>query len=305
MCHAEPIIVPLHSVAWYDGVVPNAPPRTPNSFAKPDVPVVAKFNKTLDGEVKRLGLRGFLLNNAFFRIGHTTALAIGKAVRFIVSLVRNAKPTARRAVLSDAARQGSVVVLVSALVGTISLPAYAFSPEIIAQSESTQEVTVTSGAALAVEHSTFRATSRAELERLRGAGQIAYAPYHGPSASDYLKNPPYPEFSLAKVFEVGKKYIGSPYRFGGENPSGFDCSGFVMFVYAQFGVALPHNAGAQGAMGKPIRLADARPGDIVMMAGHNGIYAGNGMILDAPAAGGVVSIRKIWTSDFYIVRLGI
>jgi cell wall-associated NlpC family hydrolase len=58
-------------------------------------------------------------------------------------------------------------------------------------------------------------------------------------------------------------------------------------------------------MGKPIRLADARPGDIVMISGHNGIYAGDGKILDAPAAGGVVSIRKIWTSNFYIVRLGI
>jgi cell wall-associated NlpC family hydrolase len=140
---------------------------------------------------------------------------------------------------------------------------------------------------------------------LAAAGRIDYPIYRGPSAADFLKNPPYPDFSLSMVFEVGKKYIGVPYRFGGENPSGFDCSGFVMFVYSQFGVDLPHSAQAQGAMGKPIRLADARPGDIVMISGHNGIYAGNGMILDAPAAGGVVSIRKIWTSNFYIVRLGI
>ena len=255
--------------------------------------------------MKRLGLRGFLLNNAFFRIGHTTALAIGTAFRFIARVIRNARPTARRVVLSDATRQGAVVALVSALVGTIALPAYAFSPEIIAASTETQGVTVRDGHALAVEHAPFHATSRAEIERLRANGQIAYAPYHGPSAADFLKNPPYPDFSLSKVFEVGQKYIGTPYRFGGENPSGFDCSGFVLFVYAQFGVALPHDAGAQGAMGKPIRLADARPGDIVMMAGHNGIYAGNGMILDAPQAGGFVSIRKIWTSNFYIVRLGI
>ncbi|MDP4585761.1 MAG: C40 family peptidase [Microbacteriaceae bacterium] len=206
---------------------------------------------------------------------------------------------------SDTARQASVVALVSALVGTVSLPAYAFSSEIIATTESTQDVTITGGAALAVEYSTFRATSRAKLQRLAAAGQVDYPPYKGPSASDYVKNPAYPKFSLAKVFEVGKKYIGVPYRYGGENPSGFDCSGFVMFVYAQFGVALPHSASAQGARGKPIRLADARPGDIVMISGHNGIYAGNGMILDAPAAGGTVSIRKIWTSNYYIVRLGI
>jgi hypothetical protein len=70
-------------MAWYIERVPNAPPRTQNNCAKPDFPVVAQFNKTKDGEVKRLGLRGYLLNNAFFRIGHITALAIGDAFRFL------------------------------------------------------------------------------------------------------------------------------------------------------------------------------------------------------------------------------
>lgn len=249
------------------------------------------------------------MNNAFFRIGHTTALAIGDAFRFIARVIRIVRPaigqTVRSVVHSDVTRQASVFALVSALVGTIALPAYAFSPEIIAASESTQDVTTTGGSALAIEYSAYRATSQAQLQRLAAAGQIDFPPYNGPSAADYLKNPPYPKFDLSKVVEVGKKYLGVPYRYGGSNPSGFDCSGFVMFVYAQFGVALPHNATAQGAMGKPIRLADARPGDIVMMAGHNGIYAGNGMILDSPTAGGVVSVRKIWTTDFYIVRIGI
>lgn len=255
--------------------------------------------------MKRLELRRQLLDNAFFRIGHATALAIGHAIRFVIRAIRGAAPTARRVLTSEQTRRASVVALVTALVGTIALPAYAFSPEIVAAAEATQDVTVTSDTALAVEHSAFHATSQADIQRLVAAGQIDYPAYHGPSAADFLKNPPYPKFNLDKVFEVGKKYIGVPYRYGGENPSGFDCSGFVMFVYAQFGVSLPHNAGAQGAMGKPIRLADARPGDIVMMAGHNGIYAGKGMILDAPAAGGVVSIRPIWTSNYYIVRLGI
>jgi len=248
------------------------------------------------------------LNNAFFRIGHTTALAIGDAFRFLARVGRIARPAVsgvvRTALRSDTARRASVFALVSALVGTVALPAYAFSPEIIAASEATQDLKTTGGSALSVEQSTFRATSQAQLNRL-AAGQVNYPRYNGPSAADFLKNPPYPDFSLSKVFEVGKKYVGVPYRFGGGNPSGFDCSGFVMFVYAQFGVELPHSAAAQGAMGKPIRLADARPGDIVMISGHNGIYAGDGKILDAPAAGGVVSIRKIWTSNFYIVRLGI
>ena len=58
-------------------------------------------------------------------------------------------------------------------------------------------------------------------------------------------------------------------------------------------------------MGKPIHLKDARPGDLVIMPGHDGVSAGNGMILDAPRSGGVVSIRPIWTDSYYIVRLGI
>jgi cell wall-associated NlpC family hydrolase len=61
----------------------------------------------------------------------------------------------------------------------------------------------------------------------------------------------------------------------------------------------------QAARGKPIRLKDAKPGDLVIMAGHNGFYAGNGMILDSPRTGGSVSIRPIWTESYYIVRLGI
>jgi cell wall-associated NlpC family hydrolase len=61
----------------------------------------------------------------------------------------------------------------------------------------------------------------------------------------------------------------------------------------------------QAARGTKISRADARPGDLVIMSGHDGIYAGNGNILDAPRPGGVVSVRPIWTENYYIVRIGI
>jgi cell wall-associated NlpC family hydrolase len=266
-----------------------------------------RLNKLNDGEVKRLGLRRTLLDNAFFRIGHTTALAIGDVVRFIARVIRGIRPTARtagQALVSENARRVSVFALISALVGTIALPAYAFNPEIVNATEATQDVVVTGETALTVDLSQPHASSFAEIQRAATAN-IVYPEYHGPSAEDYLKNPEYPDFSLDKVFDVAKQYIGVPYRYGGASPAGFDCSGFVGFVYAQFGVALPHSASGQAAMGRPIRLADARPGDLVIMAGHDGIYAGNGKILDAPAAGGYVSIRDIWTPHFYIVRIGV
>jgi hypothetical protein len=133
-----------------------------------------------DGEVKRLGHRRKLLGNAFFRIGHTTALAIGDAVRFIAKVIRGIRPTTRRAgraLVGENARRVSVFALISALVGTVALPAYAFSPEIINATEDTQDVVVTGETALAVDHSTFHATSLAQIRR-NAANQIIFSYFH-------------------------------------------------------------------------------------------------------------------------------
>ena len=151
------------------------------------------------------------------------------------------------------------------------------------------------------------AAAAAEAARQQAAVQLSnYASsYSGPSVSDFLANPPYPNFSLSSVFSVAQQYIGTPYVYGGSTPAGFDCSGYVMYVYAQFGISLPHSVSGQAAMGKRISIQDAQPGDLVIMSGHDGFYAGNGNIMDAPDTGRSISIRPIWTSDYYIVRLGI
>lgn len=122
-----------------------------------------------------------------------------------------------------------------------------------------------------------------------------------------LANPPYPNFSLDSVVSVGLQYVGVPYRFGGSDPSGFDCSGFTQFVYAQFGIALPHSVRAQASLGTVITAEAAQPGDLVVLSDHShiGIWMGNGMILDAPYAGKSVTVRPIWTSSYYLIRVGI
>jgi cell wall-associated NlpC family hydrolase len=109
----------------------------------------------------------------------------------------------------------------------------------------------------------------------------------------------------AEVVVQAMALLDVPYRYGGSTPAGFDCSGYVMFVYAQFGVSLPHSVSGQAAAGTRISIEDAVPGDLVIMDGHDGFYAGNGNIMDAPDVGRSISIRPIWTSDYYIVRLGI
>ena len=110
-----------------------------------------------------------------------------------------------------------------------------------------------------------------------------------------------------RVYNTALQYIGVPYVFGGADPSGFDCSGFVMFVYAQYGVTLPHSVHAQDGIGTPISQADAQPGDIVIFNddSHDAFYAGNGMILHAPYPGARVRIQKLWTTAVHFERFGI
>jgi len=228
-----------------------------------------------------------------------------------------------------------VITVATGLIATMSLPAFAFNPNGAdsaafgpsaadsmkkAQSQTVEvggvaSASVTRDAASATteeqlnaQKAAAAAAAAAEAARRQAAVQLAtYATRSssGPSVSDFLANPPYPNFSLSQVFSVAQQYIGTPYVYGGASPAGFDCSGYVMYVYAQFGINLPHSVSGQAAMGKRISIADAQPGDIVIMPGHDGFYAGNGNIMDAPDTGRSISIRPIWTSDFYIVRLGI
>ena len=95
------------------------------------------------------------------------------------------------------------------------------------------------------------------------------------------------------------RYLGTPYVWGGSSPSGFDCSGFVMFVYAQVGVSLPHSSYAQYGVGVAVSQSDLQPGDLVFFdgLGHVGIYIGGGQFIHAPHTGDVVKISSL--SGYY------
>ena len=85
------------------------------------------------------------------------------------------------------------------------------------------------------------------------------------------------------VAEFALRFVGNPYRYGGSSLTrGADCSGFVMSVYKNFGVSLPHSSSADRSQGYDVGgLSNAQPGDIVCYSGHVGIYAGDGKLVHA------------------------
>jgi cell wall-associated NlpC family hydrolase len=107
------------------------------------------------------------------------------------------------------------------------------------------------------------------------------------------------------VVGIAMQYLGIPYRWGGSSPSGFDCSGFVMYVYSKVGVSLPHNAAAQYGYGTPVSKDQLAPGDIVFFngLGHNGLYIGGGQFVHAPHTGDVVKVSSLsdsWYAATYV-----
>ena len=89
------------------------------------------------------------------------------------------------------------------------------------------------------------------------------------------------------------RYSGTPYVFGGTTPSGFDCSGYVRYVFAQLGISLPRTADAQYERGRSVGYSNLRPGDLVFFEtyepgpSHVGIFLGNGQFAHASSSQGV------------------
>lgn len=104
-----------------------------------------------------------------------------------------------------------------------------------------------------------------------------------------------PPARFGSVVEIAGRYLGIPYVWGGASPSGFDCSGFVLYVFNQVGVSLPHHAATQYGYGTPVPKSALEPGDLVFFhrLGHNGIYIGGGQFIHAPHTGDVVKISSL------------
>ncbi len=114
-----------------------------------------------------------------------------------------------------------------------------------------------------------------------------------------------PKRSLGdRIAHTALSYVGTPYRYGGETPSGFDCSGLTSYVYRRYGYELPRRAEEQMKIGEKISKSRLVPGDLVffklswMGNYHVGIYVGEGRFVHSPSSGKAVEIQRL-DSDYY------
>ncbi|HEX4519288.1 MAG TPA: NlpC/P60 family protein [Gaiellaceae bacterium] len=101
----------------------------------------------------------------------------------------------------------------------------------------------------------------------------------------------------SQVVSIAMSYIGVPYVWGGSTPGGFDCSGLVMYAFAQLGISLPHSSYAMWNYGAAVPYDQLQPGDMVFFdgEGHVGLYIGGGEFVDAPYTGAYVRVDSLTT----------
>jgi cell wall-associated NlpC family hydrolase len=110
------------------------------------------------------------------------------------------------------------------------------------------------------------------------------------------------------VVRTALQFLGVPYRNGGSDPSGFDCSGFIQYVFAQHGAVLPREVRDQYDAGRKIDLDEVQPGDLVFFetvsrgASHVGLVIGEGRFVHAPSSRGVVRVEP-YTGTYWSRRL--
>jgi cell wall-associated NlpC family hydrolase len=130
------------------------------------------------------------------------------------------------------------------------------------------------------------------------------APSHpeNPEHSEHPANPAHPVLDGYALVGTALSLRGAPYRNGGTDPTGFDCSGFTQYVFAQHGLTLPREVREQYRVGKSVKSEDLAPGDIVFFAttdpgpSHVAIAIGGDQFVHAPSAAGVVRVEHLASS---------
>jgi cell wall-associated NlpC family hydrolase len=151
------------------------------------------------------------------------------------------------------------------------------------------------------------AAAAARASYRQGTVEVSSDPVAAPVADGGSVSANVPPAKYGGVVGIAMQYLGVPYVWGGASPSGFDCSGLVMYVYAQVGVSLPHNAAMQyNSVGVFVSRDQLQPGDLVFFdgLGHMGMYIGGGQFIHAPHTGDVVKISSLYDSWYASTYVG-
>ena len=146
-----------------------------------------------------------------------------------------------------------------------------------ASSTSGSNTAASSGSSTSSKNNTSGSSSSAATSKDNGSSSSSSS---GSSGSSVSYNP-----TGQSVVNYACQFVGNPYVWGGTSlTNGADCSGFIMSIYAKFGVSLPHSSGAMAGCGRGVSYSEAMPGDIICYAGHVAIYMGGGQIVHASNA---------------------
>ncbi len=149
-----------------------------------------------------------------------------------------------------------------------------------------------------------RQAAAARAAQAAQARDLALANPYSASSEPTISAPPSANGSA--VVAIAMRYLGISYVWGGASPSeGFDCSGLIVYVFAQVGVSLPHHAATMYSYGSPVSPDQLQPGDLVYFdgLGHMGMYVGGGNFIHAPHTGDVVKISSMsdsWYASTYV-----
>lgn len=150
----------------------------------------------------------------------------------------------------------------------------------------------------------FGPITKETVIRFQSANRLSTDGIAGPQTFKALNK----KLLQAGIASTAEKYIGVPYRWGGQTPAGFDCSGFSEYIFAQNGLTLPRMSAAQYSSGLPIAKSSLEVGDLVFFStykpgpSHLGIYMGNGQFIHASSSRGVMisSLANSYWSSHYI-----
>ena len=136
------------------------------------------------------------------------------------------------------------------------------------------------------------------------------AALNGSSAATKPSTKPNTKVTGDEIVNKAKQYLGVPYKYGGTSPSGFDCSGFVYYIYRSLGINISRTQTTMYKQGTPVKKSELKPGDLVFFQNtyksgisHVGIYVGDGKFIHSPSTGKVVSYADLnssyYTSHYY------